>query len=40
MYLYIYNRCQMAENANYPFAYSKYENQLVERKVNIVTLSI
>ena len=25
----------MAEDANYPFAYSKYENQLVERKVKL-----
>ena len=26
----------MARDANYPFAYSKYEGQLVEAKVNIL----
>ena len=27
--------CDMARDANYPFAYSKYEGQLVETKVDI-----
>lgn len=32
------NRCQMAEDANYPFAYSKYHGQGVERKVRVVII--